>query len=70
MLQLLMKNPEKRLTDLLALQNTSFYSNFNFTAVLEKKVGPYGLVIVQLNLYPIYWCISMCVNECDFKVER
>lgn len=53
MLQLLMKNPEKRLTDLLALQNTSFYSNFNFTAVLEKKVGPYGLVIVQLNLYPI-----------------
>lgn len=36
--QLLMKNPDKRLTDLLALQNTAFYSNFNFTAVLEKKV--------------------------------
>lgn len=42
--KLLMKNPDKRLTDLLALQNTAFYSNFNFTAVLEKKVSPKDIV--------------------------
>lgn len=37
-LQLLIKSPEKRMTDISALQNLVFYRDINFTAVIEKKV--------------------------------
>ncbi|CAC5361174.1 SGK494 [Mytilus coruscus] len=38
--KLLIKSPEKRMTDLSALQNLAFYKGINFTAVIEKKISP------------------------------
>ncbi|XP_071180629.1 ribosomal protein S6 kinase-related protein-like [Mytilus edulis] len=38
--KLLIKSPEKRMTDISTLQNLVFYRDINFTAVIEKKISP------------------------------
>lgn len=42
--KLLIKSPEKRMTDLSVFQSLSFYKGLNFTAVIEKKIFPKSTV--------------------------
>ncbi|KAK3084775.1 hypothetical protein FSP39_018673 [Pinctada imbricata] len=42
--KLLIKDPEKRLSSLPSLQELQFYSNFNFTTVIEKKISAKDVV--------------------------
>ncbi|XP_021365952.1 serine/threonine-protein kinase S6KL-like isoform X1 [Mizuhopecten yessoensis] len=49
--KLLMKRPERRLSDLFTLQNMPFYRLFDFTSAIERKINP--KTVVPEDFFPM-----------------